>query len=42
VRFLGSYARVNDAHGDLRIGTFDADFHAARAWVASLREGRAT
>ena len=42
VRFLGSYPRVGDAHGDLRPGTVDADFHAAREWVTALREGRAT
>lgn len=42
VRFLGSYARVGDAHGDLRPGTFDADFLEARTWVDALREGRAT
>ena len=42
VRFLGSYPRVDDPHGDLRVGTYDADFHSARAWVKALREGRAT
>jgi prephenate dehydratase len=42
VRFLGSYPRVDDPHGTLRVGTYDADFHAARAWVAALREGSAT
>ena len=41
VRFLGSYPRVDAPHGDVRPGTFDADFHAARAWVQALREGRA-
>jgi prephenate dehydratase len=42
VRYLGSYPRVGEAHDGLRPGTFDADFHAARAWVEALREGRAT
>jgi len=42
VRFLGSYPRVDDPHGGVRVGTYDADFHAARAWVQALREGRAT
>jgi prephenate dehydratase len=42
VRFLGSYPRVDDPHGGVRVGTFDADFHAARAWVQALREGKAT
>lgn len=42
VRFLGSYPRVDEPHGSVRVGTYDADFHAARAWVAALREGRAT
>ena len=40
VRFLGSYPRVDVPHGHVRPGTFDADFHAARAWVRSVREGR--
>jgi prephenate dehydratase len=42
VRFMGSYPRVDDPHGDVRAGTLDADFHAARGWVAAIREGRAT
>lgn len=42
VRFLGSYPRVDDPHGGVRVGTYDADFHAARAWVQALREGRTT
>ena len=42
VRFLGSYPRVDDPHGGVRVGTYDADFPAARAWVRALREGRAT
>ncbi|WP_149203186.1 prephenate dehydratase [Actinotalea subterranea] len=39
VRFLGSYPRVDAPQGEVRPGTFDADFHAARAWVETLREG---
>ncbi len=42
VRFMGSYPRVGEPHGDLRPGTFDADFQAAAAWVDALRDGRAT
>lgn len=41
VRFLGSYPRVDAPHGDVRPGTHDADFAAARSWVQQLREGRA-
>jgi prephenate dehydratase len=41
VRFLGSYPRVDAPHGDVRPGTYDADFVSARAWVQALREGRA-
>ncbi|MBC7291727.1 MAG: prephenate dehydratase [Actinotalea sp.] len=41
VRYLGSYPRVDAPHGDVRPGTFDADFVAARSWVRALREGRA-
>ena len=41
VRFMGSYPRVDAPHGDVRPGTADADFHAARAWLTALREGRA-
>jgi prephenate dehydratase len=40
VRYLGSYPRVDAPLGDLRVGTLDADFHAARAWVEALRAGR--
>ncbi|MBO1751517.1 prephenate dehydratase [Actinotalea sp. BY-33] len=39
VRFLGSYPRVDAPHGDLRPGTSDADFTAARAWLEGLRAG---
>lgn len=42
VRYLGSYPRVDEPFGDVRPGTLDADFHAARTWVTALREGRAT
>ena len=42
VRFLGSYPRLGEAYGDVRPGTFDADFRDARAWVEGLREGRTT
>ncbi|WP_199424520.1 prephenate dehydratase [Actinotalea solisilvae] len=41
VRFLGSYPRVDAPHGDVRPGTSDADFRAARTWLTALREGRA-
>lgn len=40
VRFLGSYPRADAQHGDVRPGTFDADFMAAREWVRTLRDGR--
>ncbi len=42
VRYLGSYPRVDDPHGGVRVGTYDADFQSARAWVRALREGHAT
>jgi len=42
VRFMGSYPRADEPHDGVRPGTFDADFHAARAWVTALRTGRAT
>lgn len=42
VRYLGSYPRVDEPHDSVRVGTFDADFHAARAWVSALRTGQAT
>ena len=41
VRYLGSYPRVDAPLGDLRAGTSDADFRAARTWVTTLREGKA-
>ena len=40
VRFLGSYPRVDDHQGGVRPGSSDADYHAARAWVTALRDGR--
>jgi prephenate dehydratase len=40
VRFLGSYPRADAPHGDVRPGTFDSDFTAAREWVHALRDGR--
>ena len=42
VRFMGSYPRIDEPHDGVRAGTYDADFHAARAWVTALREGQAT
>lgn len=41
VRYLGSYPRADAPHGDVRPGTHDADFVAARAWVQALRTGHA-
>lgn len=41
VRFLGSYPRADGRRPHLRPGTYDADFRAARAWVASLLAGDA-
>jgi prephenate dehydratase len=40
VRFLGSYARADKVSPQLRVGTTDADFRNAAAWLAQLREGR--
>jgi prephenate dehydratase len=37
VRFLGSYPRVDGVEADVRPGTFDEDFLAARTWVQGLR-----
>lgn len=39
VRFLGSYPRVDGVQADVRPGTYDDDFLAARAWVEELRGG---
>ncbi|WP_447924536.1 prephenate dehydratase [Georgenia muralis] len=38
VRFLGSYPRADGQGAHLRPGTHDADFRAAREWVAGLLE----
>ncbi len=40
VRFLGSYPKAVQVGVDVQAGTSDADFAAARDWVAGLREGR--
>jgi prephenate dehydratase len=40
VRFLGSYPKAEQVHAEVQPGTTDADFLAARSWVAGLREGR--
>lgn len=40
VRFLGSYPKAERVGADVQPGTTDADFAAAQAWVAALREGR--
>jgi prephenate dehydratase len=40
VRFLGSYPRADKVRPKLRVGTTDADFEEAAAWLAALREGR--
>jgi prephenate dehydratase len=40
VRFLGSYPRVDGVQADVRPGTYDDDFLAARTWVEALRDGR--
>jgi len=37
VRFLGSYPRADGAPTDVRPGTADADFAAARHWLETLR-----
>ncbi len=37
VRFLGSYPRADGVAPDLRPGTTDADYAAARRWLATLR-----
>ncbi|KGM12969.1 prephenate dehydratase [Cellulomonas bogoriensis] len=41
VRFMGSYPRVDAPAGQVRPGTHDADFLAARRWVQDLRTGAA-
>lgn len=37
VRFLGSYPRADSSPNEVRTGTTDADYEAARQWVAKLR-----
>ncbi|MDQ3275896.1 MAG: prephenate dehydratase [Actinomycetota bacterium] len=39
VRFLGSYPRADEVPAKVRPGTADADFGAAAAWLAGLRQG---
>ncbi len=39
VRFLGSYERHDGIAPDIRVGTSDAEFHDAAAWLARLRNG---
>jgi len=39
VRFLGSYPRADGAVVEVRPGTRDTDFTAARAWLRGLRNG---
>ncbi|MFH5821043.1 prephenate dehydratase [Georgenia sp. AZ-5] len=41
VRFLGSYPRADGQRPHVRPGTYDADFKAAREWVANLLAGLA-
>lgn len=41
VRFLGSYPRADRRRPDVRPGTHDADFRAARTWVAGVVAGEA-
>jgi prephenate dehydratase len=40
VRFLGSYARCDGGRTHVRLGTSDADFAEAAAWLGRLRFGR--
>ena len=39
VRFMGSYPRVDGVKAHVLRGTSDEDFHAGRAWVASILQG---
>ena len=39
VRFMGSYPRVDGVEAHVLRGTSDEDFHAGRAWVASILQG---
>jgi prephenate dehydratase len=41
VRFLGSYPRCDGGRTHVRPGTSDAEFAAAAAWLAQLRDGHA-
>ncbi len=42
VRFLGSYPRADAVAPTVHVGTADADFVEARAWLARLRGGEAS
>ncbi|QCB92410.1 prephenate dehydratase [Cellulomonas shaoxiangyii] len=42
VRFLGSYPRADAVAPTVHVGTADADFVEARAWLARLRAGDAS
>ncbi|MDP9395549.1 MAG: prephenate dehydratase [Actinomycetota bacterium] len=39
VRFLGSYPRADGVAPTMRVGTADADFRDAQAWLTSVRRG---
>ena len=41
IRFLGSYPRSDGGRTHVRPGTSDAEFAAAAAWLARLRDGQA-
>jgi prephenate dehydratase len=41
VRFLGSYPRADGLQPTMRVGTSDAEFHDAAAWLAQVRAGSA-
>ncbi len=40
VRFLGSYPRADGLQPTMRVGTSDAEFHDAAAWLDDVRSGR--
>lgn len=42
VRFLGSYPRADAVAPTVHVGTTDADFVGARAWLRAVRDGSAT
>ncbi|MBD8059245.1 prephenate dehydratase [Cellulomonas sp. JH27-2] len=42
VRFLGSYPRADAVAPTVHVGTADADFVEARAWLRGVRDGSAT